>query len=160
MFNFRRNWNFKCQPFFSGNQKKTLKRNQFLVFTRCHGGHVGDPKQRDCSQFGSQTNQSLGNWVLFTCKLSLLFWSKNKAADITWLKTSLQSLQEILDFWNDIPFPLGVCPSHLSSLFVCLLLPVVANEQIKIIVNREQKNLNDKGKVLSQACIFCQENLQ
>ena len=75
-------------------------------------------------------------------------------------ETSLQSLQEFLDFWNDIPFPLGVCPSRLSCLFVCFLLPVVANEQIKIIVNREPKNLNDKGKVLSQACIFCQENLQ
>ena len=107
-----------------------LKGNQFLVVTRCHDSHVGDPKHRTAAKLEPQTNQTLQNWVLFRCKLSLVFWLKNKAADIRWLKTSLESLQQILDFWNDIPFPLGVCPSPLSSLFVCFLLPVVANEQI------------------------------
>ena len=140
--------------------KGDLKKKSILGFQDVNTAMLVTLNKETAAKLGSQTDQSFGNWVLFICKLSLLFWLKNKAADITWLKTSLQSLQEILDFWNDIPFPLGVCPSHLSSLFVCLLLPVVANEQIKIIVNREPRNLNDKGKVLSQACIFCQENLQ
>ena len=53
-------------------------------FTWRHGGYVGAPKQRNGGQVGVP-HKSSGNWVLFICKIVLLFFFRLKNMAREWM---------------------------------------------------------------------------